>query len=152
MIKADVGDVWLAIAGAEENAFRTVQLPVSERVLFLGYVPDANLPGLYANAELFVLPSFDEGFGLPILEAMASGTPVLAAAAGALPEIVADAGLLFDPQDSTSIADALWRSLKDEELRASLRLRGLARAAEFPWQIPAEKIWSVLEECRRIRK
>lgn len=148
LIEAEVADVWLVIAGTDGRQFRTVQLPVSQRVLFLGYVPDASLPGLYAHADLFILPSFEEGFGLPILEAMASGTPVLAAEAGALPEVVSEAGLSFDLHESRTMADSLQLILKDEGLRATLRLRGLARAAEFPWQNSAEKIWSVLEACR----
>jgi glycosyltransferase involved in cell wall biosynthesis len=147
-IKEVVPDVWLVIAGASSKVFRALELPVYERVSILGYVPDASLPGLYANAKLVCLPSFDEGFGLPVLEAMACGTPVIASAAGALPEVVGDAGLLFDPADTSAIAGALLRCLQDGELRESLQARGMSRVKQFSWQASAEKIWSVFEACR----
>ena len=92
-IQNEFADTWLIIAGGMQSIFRPVSLPQMERVRFLGYVKDENLPGLYAQASLFVLPSLDEGFGLPVLEAMACGVPVIASDASALPEVVGDAGL-----------------------------------------------------------
>ena len=148
LINDTVPDVWLVIAGVGGKVFRALEMPVPERVIFLGYVPEASLPGLYANAQLLCLPSFDEGFGLPILEAMACGTPVIASTAGALPEVVGEAGLLFDPTDVSAIADALRRTLQDGELRETLHVRGLRRSEQFKWQASAEKMWSVFEECR----
>jgi glycosyltransferase involved in cell wall biosynthesis len=95
----------------------------------LGYVDDALLPGLYAGASAFVLPSHHEGFGLPCLEAMACGTPVVATAAGALPETCGDAALLVDPGDADALADAVLAALGDARLAAA----GPARAARFSW-------------------
>jgi len=106
----------------------------------LGYVDDALLPGLYAGAEAFVLPSRHEGFGLPCLEAMACGTPVVATTAGALPETCADAALLVDPGDAAALADAVLTALGD----AALAVAGRARAAEFPWERTVDQIDALL--------
>lgn len=149
IIKDQVPGVWLVIAGESSKVFHTLDLPVPERTLFLGYIPEDKLPGLYANAKLFCMPSFDEGFGLPVLEAMACETPVVASSAGALPEVVGEAGLLFDPTDVSEIAAAMLRVLHDKELCESLRVQGAERAQQFTWQTSAEKIWSVFEECRQ---
>jgi glycosyltransferase involved in cell wall biosynthesis len=110
----------------------------------LGYVPEGDLPGLYAGARAFVLPSLYEGFGLPCLEAMASGTPVVAADRGALPETCGDAAVLVNPEDSVRLAEALERAATDEPLRAELREAGLRRAAEFTWERTAEAVDALL--------
>jgi glycosyltransferase involved in cell wall biosynthesis len=110
----------------------------------LGYVAEDHLPGLYAGAEALVMPSLYEGFGLPCLEAMASGTPVIAAARGALPEVCGDAALLFDPDDPEAAAAALERLLGDAGLAAGLRDRGLARARRFSWRATAERTDAVV--------
>jgi len=106
----------------------------------LGHVPDEQLPGLYAGAQCFVLPSLYEGFGLPCIEAMACGTPVVASNAGALPETCGDAALLVDPNDPSAIADAVQRAIGDERLRAA----GLRRAAQFSWDRTAREIDALL--------
>ena len=97
----------------------------------LGYVPEQHLPGLYAGASALVMPSLYEGFGLPCLEAMASGTPVVAADRAALPETCGGAALLFDPDDPDAAAAALLQALDDPGRMVD---RGLARAREFTWQ------------------
>lgn len=117
----------------------------------LGYVPDALLPGLYAGARAFVLPSLHEGFGLPCLEAMASGTPVVAADRGALPETCGDAAVLVDPLDAPAVADAVRTVVTDEALAERLRATGLARAATRGWARTAEAVDAQLiaaAECR----
>jgi glycosyltransferase involved in cell wall biosynthesis len=101
-----------------------------------GHVDDSELPGLYAGALAFVLPSHYEGFGLTVLEAMASGTPVVASDRAALPELVGDAGLLVDPGDPAAIADAVQRAIGDERLREA----GPRRAAPFTWGRTAEAV------------
>jgi glycosyltransferase involved in cell wall biosynthesis len=107
-IKDELKKTCLVIVGMNGNVFRSVDLEQDmERVHFLGYVDDETLAGLYANATLFVLPSQDEGFGLPALEAMASGTPVVVSNGGALPEIVGEAGMIFSLCHSEGIALAL---------------------------------------------
>jgi glycosyltransferase involved in cell wall biosynthesis len=99
----------------------------------LGYVDDHHLPGMYAGARAFVMPSTYEGFGLPCLEAMASGTPVVAASRGALPETCGDGALLADPDDRSGFAEAVMAGACDESLRATLVQAGRRRAAAFPW-------------------
>jgi glycosyltransferase involved in cell wall biosynthesis len=99
----------------------------------LGYVDDEHLPGLYAGARAFVMPSAYEGFGLPCLEAMASGTPVVAATRGALPETCGDGALLADPDDPNGFAEALVAAACDEALRTTMAQAGRRRAAGFAW-------------------
>jgi glycosyltransferase involved in cell wall biosynthesis len=111
----------------------------SAAVRLLGYVDDADLPGLLGGAVALVLPSLYEGFGLPALEAMACGTPVLASTTSSLPEVVGDAGLLVDPLDVDAIAGALGRLADDPALRAELAARGRARAAAFTWERAARE-------------
>lgn len=100
---------------------------------FPGFVPQEDLPALYSAAWAFVWPSLFEGFGLPPLEAMACGTPVIASNVSSLPEAAGDAALLVNPDDQEAIAEAMRRISGDTALRAALRERGLARAAEFTW-------------------
>ena len=115
-------------------------------VRFPEWLSAEELEGLWALAQAFVFPSLYEGFGLPVLEAMARGVPVACSNASSLPEVAGDAALLFDPHDESAIAEALRRLLRDPALRESLRTRGLARVAEFTWQRTARL---TLESYRR---
>ncbi|HLF89018.1 MAG TPA: glycosyltransferase family 1 protein [Anaerolineales bacterium] len=142
-------DISLWIAGEQDIVFRPLLENMhGERVRYLGYVPDNDLPGLYVGALAFVMPSFDEGFGLPVLEAMACGTPVIAARSGALPEVVRDAGMLFDPVNADQLAELLDSCLSDESLRDSLIERGFMRVKAFSWPHAAEKLWEVFQSCQ----
>jgi len=155
-IKDDFRETWLIIAGTSGPVFRPVKLSHEmEHVRFLGYVEEQTLPGLYADATLFVLPSFEEGFGLPALEAMACGTPVIVSDRGALPETVADAGLIFElrchpEQREGSLSASMRQCLSDETLRVSLKEKGLARANFFSWQKTAELVWNTLQSAARM--
>jgi glycosyltransferase involved in cell wall biosynthesis len=111
----------------------------------LGYVDDRDLPGLYAGARAFVLPSRYEGFGLTCLEAMACGVPVVAADRAALPETCAGAALLVDPDDAHAVAAALQRAVGDQALRARLRAAGLRRAAQLSWERTAQRVAAELQ-------
>lgn len=108
-----------------------------------GFVPDALMPALYAGASLFLYPSTYEGFGLPPLEAMASGVPVLVANRSCLPEVCGDAAGYVDPDDVTAFRDAIVKALTDEEWRSEARRRGLERATEFSWDECAAKTVSI---------
>jgi glycosyltransferase involved in cell wall biosynthesis len=113
--------------------------PVSHRIRMLGYIADADLPALYTLATLFVYPSVYEGFGLPVLEAMACGTPVVTSNVSSLPEVAGDAAVLFDPSDSRSLASALQEVLGSSQLRKSMSERGRQRAQLFTWERTAQK-------------
>jgi glycosyltransferase involved in cell wall biosynthesis len=116
-------------------------------IVFTGYVAENDLPALYSSAECFVYPSYFEGFGLPILEAMQCGLPVIAGNRTSIPEIVADAGLLFDPFDTKALAETLLRLLDNEELRRVLSAKGLQRAAQFSWTKTAQQTLQIYEQA-----
>ena len=138
-------DVSLVLAGVPGTVFRRVQFPEDiERLHLTGYLPDAALPALYSGADIFILPSFDEGFGLPVLEAMACGTPVAASTRGALPEVVGDAGLLFRPDNPVALSEIISQCLSNPQQRKSLSERGLQRVRLFSWQSAAELVWQTL--------
>jgi glycosyltransferase involved in cell wall biosynthesis len=105
-----------------------------------GYVSNQRRAELYAGASLLVLPSLDEGFGLPALEAMALGVPVVASSRGALPEVLGDCGILIDPANVRDLADALEAVTTDPDLAARLRDAGIARAGRFNWPASARAL------------
>jgi glycosyltransferase involved in cell wall biosynthesis len=109
-----------------------------EAVVLLGDVSEDRLRALYRGAAALMYPSFYEGFGLPLVEAMASGTPVVASSAASIPEVVGDAAMLLDPADAPAWADAITRIVNDEGLRRRLRAAGLTRASQFTWRRTAE--------------
>jgi alpha-1,3-rhamnosyl/mannosyltransferase len=117
---------------------------IRRRIVLAGYVSDATKAALLGGAEALAYPSLYEGFGLPVLEAMATGTPVLGSNVAALPELVGDAGLLVDPTDAAAIAAGLESLLSDTDLRARLSARGRVRAAEFSWDATARRTSEVL--------
>lgn len=117
-----------------------------KQVRFLGFVAPEVLSVLYRLARVFVFPSLYEGFGLPPLEAMASGTPVLSSNVSSLPEVLGDAALLVDPYSAEAIADGIVRLLTDEALRATLRARGLAKVREYSWEASVRKVREIYEE------
>lgn len=129
------GDLELVIVGkpawlAEPILEAAAQRPYTR---LPGFVADADLPALYRQAAVFAFPSLYEGFGIPILEALACGTPVVGSTASSVPEVVGDAGLLVNPLDIPAWTAALRQLCEDSALRADLRARGLSRAAQFSW-------------------
>ena len=117
-------------------------------VIHLDYVPAAQLETLYSRADVFVFPSIYEGFGFPLLEAMALGIPVIAADSSSLPEIGGDAALYFHPMDPAALTTAIERVITDDSLRAGMIARGKAQAAKFRWEDAAEKTMEVLKRVR----
>jgi glycosyltransferase involved in cell wall biosynthesis len=115
-------------------------------VRFLGYLPEETLAVMYRLAGVFVFPSLYEGFGLPPLEAMASGTPVVTSNVSSLPEVAGDAALLVDPYDPSAIADGIYKVLTDETLRRDLRQKGLARARQFSWEDSVRRVREIYGE------
>ena len=144
----------LVVVGARgwlyDDFFRELEkLDVRHDVVFPGYVPGPDLPLLYNGARASATPSVYEGFGLPVLEAMACGTPVVAAQTSSLPEIGGDAALYFDPHDVDAIAAAVRRVWTDRDLRAQMGTAGLQRAALFSWDRAAEETMALYESVMR---
>jgi len=123
---------------------------VTAAVHFVGRVPESRLPSLYRGAEALIFPSLYEGFGLPLLEAMASGTPVVTSNITALPEVAGDAALLVDPTSVEQIAAAIRQIIKDSLLRRQLREKGLARAAQFSWESTAARVHETIGVGREV--
>jgi glycosyltransferase involved in cell wall biosynthesis len=119
-------------------------------IRYLGYVPGADLPLLYAGARLFALPSLYEGFGLPVLEAMACGVPAVISNVASLPEVAGNAALMIDPQDTDGLAAALRRGLEDDEWRETAASAGLARAAGFSWRRCAQETVDVYRRAKEL--
>ncbi len=140
----------LVIAGGQrwstrEELSEVGALGLEGRIQFLGWVQHADLPAIYRLAELFAFPSLYEGFGIPLVEAMACGCPILTANTCAPPEVVDGAGYLVDPYDVTAIATGLRTMLNDPALRASMVARGLDRAKEFSWEKSARQVLAVFD-------
>ena len=144
----------LLIIGSEISKYATLRRAVHryhlhKHVRFLGFVPTETLAVLYRLADAFAFPSVYEGFGLPPLEAMASGTPVLTSNVSSLPEVVGDAAVLVNPYEPPAIADGLGRLLTDVALRQDLHGRGVARARQFSWERSVSRIRDIYNEVAR---
>lgn len=142
-LRAGGVDAVLRVIGPEDKRYpeaprRALELGVSDHLEWIGYVPDRKLAEQYQEADVFALVSKYEGFGLTALEALACGTPVVCSNLGSLPEVVGDAAVTVDPRDPVAIAAALRRVLTEPALAASLREKGLIRAAQFSWRRTAE--------------
>jgi glycosyltransferase involved in cell wall biosynthesis len=142
----------LVIIGDEVSKYASLRRAVHRHQLhkyvrFLGYLPEETLAVMYRLAGVFVFPSLYEGFGLPPLEAMASGTPVVTSNVSSLPEVAGDAALLIDPYDPNAIADGIYRVLTDERVRRDLRRRGLDRARQFSWEASVKRIREIYGEA-----
>jgi glycosyltransferase involved in cell wall biosynthesis len=138
-------DVHLVIAGGrgwlENPIYQAVKdFYLSDRVHFIGFARDEDLPALYSDAVCLAYPSLYEGFGFPVLEAMACGTPAVTSGVSSMPEVAGDAALLIDPYDVDALVDALRRLLTDEPLRSTLITRGFAQAARFTWDRSAHQL------------
>jgi len=125
------------------------ELGLESRVIRTGFVPDEDLPGIYNLAQVLLLPSLYEGFGIPVLEAMACGTPVITSKTGCTPEVAGNAALLVDPRNVAEIAGTIQRLLDDPALQAELAERGRKRAPEFSWRRAAEESLQVYELAAR---
>jgi len=144
----------LVIAGHWDNRHQeprryVEQYDLQEQVVFAGPVSEADLPALYSGAVLFVFPSLYEGFGLPVLEAMACGAPVACSNTPGLQEAAGDAAILFDPLDVESLTEAIISVVADEELRQDLRAKGMAQAARFSWEQTAQATLAVYDQVMR---
>ena len=136
-------------AGGQETDFRSQTMGVveslnlSNEVIFTDFVPEADLPTYYSGAEVFVLPSLYEGFGFPVLEAMACACPVITSNNSSLPEVVGEAGIMVDPQNTNNLAQAMSKVLTDSKLRDNMIRKGLEQAKRFSWEKAAEQTLEV---------
>ena len=136
-----------ATSAATDWLRRISEPPLSGHVRHLGYVPDDQRERLYAGARAVVMPSLDEGFGFPALEAMSAGVPVVASNRGSLPEVLGQAGILVDPTDTESLASAIDRMATDTAAAAEAREAGLARAAQFSWERAATTLHRAYQDA-----
>ena len=144
----------LVIIGDEVSKYASLRRAVHRHQLhqyvrFLGYMPEATLAVMYRLAGVFVFPSLYEGFGLPPLEAMASGTPVVTSNVSSLPEVAGDAAILVDPYDPEAIADGIATVLTDDGKRREMREKGLRRAHDFSWEASVRRIRNIYCEATR---
>ena len=153
--EADAAVRLIKVGGAGQPRYRAAfqqqveALGLQEFTVLVGEVAEADLPLFYSAADVFVLPSYVEGFGLPVLEAMACGTPVVCSNAGALPEVVGEAGRMVDPRDPDLLASTIVSVLDDSVQRGRMSERGMAQAARFSWEKTAEQLVQVYQKCRR---
>jgi len=119
---------------------------IRRRIFSPGFIPDKDLVALYNAASVFCLPSFYEGFGMSVLEAMKCGTPVVASNLTSIPEVCGNAALYFDPNDINEMVEKLYQGLTDKSLRESLRQRGFEQSKKFSWQKAARKVLEVYNE------
>lgn len=143
LVKAKDAGIKLVLIGARESGHgeissRIDELGIKGDVIFSGWLPFEDIPLIYAASELFAFPSLHEGFGIPVLEAMASGVPVVCSAISPLTEVAGDAALLVDPLDPASMASGILSVLGDKTLRERLVRRGISRAREFSWEKTAK--------------
>ena len=142
----------LVLAGAATEAARPwldriERPPLRGRVRHTGYVDPSNRYALYAGARLLVQPSFEEGFGLPVLEGMTAGVPIVAASRGALPELLDGAGALVDPEDPDAMAAAIERFIDDDGMAAAASAKGVQRAAHFSWERTAGTVYGAYRQA-----
>ncbi len=142
----------LAIAGHWDARYpqaqeRAAALGIEDRIRFVGPVAEEDLPAVYSGAQLFVFPSLYEGFGLPVLEALACGVPVVCANTSSLPEVAGDAALLVDPLYPPALTEAICRVLEDAALARDLRARGLAQARRYSWEHTARETLAVYRQA-----
>lgn len=145
------GPAMLAIAGGngwlyEETRQLVQELKIERKVRFLGRVSDFELITLYSMADVFAFPSFSEGFGIPLIEAMACGAPVITSNTSSLPEVVGAAALQVDPYDIDALAATITRVLENPQLQAELRQKGYQRARQFTWEEAARKTLHIYQQ------
>ena len=153
-IKRRRPDIKLALIGARDYGHETIKarlasLGLNEDVVFLGWLPFEDIPAIYSAASLFVFPSLHEGFGIPVLEAFASGVPVVCSKIEPLDEVAGDAALFIDPLSVEAIAEGILKVLGDRQLRDKLVAKGLKRAGEFSWERMASQTLSFIERAQK---
>ena len=150
-------DYQLIITGEKKGTYNNLLKKVSkiclaDDIVFTGFIPEKEMPMVINAASLFVFPSFYEGFGIPLLEAMACGTPLLASNVSSIPEVVGSAALLFDPYNINEMASVIGKVITDEDLRQKLIQRGFEQIKKYSWKNTAKEILGVFEEVCNVAK
>jgi glycosyltransferase involved in cell wall biosynthesis len=150
---SEAQDYQLVLVGSRDPRYPKIdqlikKLHLEDRVVITGFVKESDMPLLYNSADVFIFPSLYEGFGLPVLEAMACGTPVLCSNFSSLPEVAGDATLMFDPNDKNSLIEGIENLLSDEKLKKDLSEKGLKRAKLFSWEKTAQQTLEVYREIK----
>jgi len=150
-------DYQLIIAGEKKGTYNKLLIKASKTcladdIVFTGFIPEKEIPMVINAASLFIFPSIYEGFGIPLLEAMACGTPILASNVSSIPEVAGDAALLFDPYNINEMANKIDRVINDKELRQKLVQRGFERIKKYSWKNTAKEILGVFEEVCNVEK
>jgi len=148
-------DYQLVIVGLPRSGQRlfsrtAMEIGITEKVIFTGFVPEEDLVALYNGADVFLYPSLYEGFGLPVLEAMACGTPVIASTAGSIPEIAGESALLIEPKDVEALALAIEQVVTDQTLRHALIARGFEHVKKFSWEKAVRELLAVYEKVMQV--
>lgn len=147
-LKLKYAELSLVLSGNDHYFWQKIKSEFQqEGIIFTGHISDEELVGLYKNAKCFVMPSLEEGFGIPLLEAMACGCPVVSSNAGSLPEVGGDAALYFDPKESSDMIKKISQVLDNEKLRQQLIQKGLNKYKQFSWQKLAKETLEVYENC-----
>jgi len=136
-VSLNLADYQLVLAG--KPGWGSLSLPQADNIIYPGFISDRDLPTLYSGADFFVYPSLYEGFGLPVLEAMACGTPVITSNISSLPEIVGQAGLLINPKSQTELETAILKLVKTPNLCRQYSKKGIVKARQFNWPACAQK-------------
>jgi len=139
----------VSLKGGDEVLETIRELDLSAHLVLTGHMPDEHIPGLYAHASMLVMPSLYEGFGFPVLEAMAVGTPVICSDTSSLPEIAGNAAILFAPQDQNALASAIQELIQNPALAAELRRKGFEQARQFTWQRNADQTVEIYQEIAK---
>lgn len=152
-----IKDIKLVLAGSKgwmyDDIFKKIKdYGLEDKVIITGYIDEEDKPLLYKMSNAFVFPSLYEGFGMPVLEAMASGVPVITSNTSSLPEVVGDAGFLTDLYNTKELADAIIEVLENEELRAKMIDKGLKQSQKFSWKKSAKKLIEIYKEVGRYEK
>jgi glycosyltransferase involved in cell wall biosynthesis len=143
------GSQHLSLKGGHEIIDTIRDLDLKDTVVLTGYMPEEHIPGLYAHASMLVMPSIYEGFGFPVVEAMAAGTPVVCSDQSSLPEVAGNAALLFPSDDQHALANAIETLLRTPSIREQLRRKGIERASQFTWQRTAEQTIAIYRELAK---
>ncbi|MBD3270984.1 MAG: glycosyltransferase, partial [Elusimicrobia bacterium] len=147
-LRKKIDDIWgLVLVGRNSLPSSYWELNRADGVMVFENIPTADLPGIYQGASVFVFPSLYEGFGLPPLEAMASGIPVVSSTGGSLPEVLGDAACMIDPHDTEALSMSLEKILYDDQMRNSYIAKGSRRARLFSWDDAAKKHWNLYLEA-----